>query len=266
MRADAVNELSTASNMLNDAQAKIDGAGIASDRLRTSIGVLGGFRASLEIYKAGSGIADSAGALAAAKAAAGAAGAARAKLAPLLDQIRPIPQQVSEILAPFAANPSAGIVNATAAGIGKGIEAPGMFDFSALLAAASPVLDAALGNQKAVEQAIGNVDIDLFLAAANEALLAAEELRASASALATGPERYQALQRATHCFGEIKSGATPAVAVTSTNTGDNSPGVPGTGTTPGTETGAMVAGGTTGGPGPIDGIAGCGPQSCRVRT
>jgi len=219
MRADATTELGTASDQLNAAQAKIDSATVAVSDLRTSLGVLDGFRANLTLYKMGSGIANGAGAtpegaLAAAKTAAAAASAARDKLTPQIEQMQAIPPQVEQILAPFAGNPSAAVVVSAAANIGKGIEAPGLFDFPSLLAVAMPVIDAALAAQKSVEQAIANVDIEALYSVGNSALAAAEDLRTKAIALGTGPERYQALQRASNCFGQIKTAGEPVTTKT----------------------------------------------------
>jgi beta-lactam-binding protein with PASTA domain len=68
-----------------------------------------------------------------------------------------------------------------------------------------------LNNQKNVETAIGKVDLAGIINSARDALTEADNLRTTARAAAGGPERYQALQRASQCFAHIKRDV-PAIA------------------------------------------------------
>ena len=221
-RAEATSELFAASNLLNAAQAKTDGADVAVDQRGISVGAREGFRTSLMIYKGASGVADNAGvtpdaAFQAAKAAAERARAAREKLGPMLDQLRAFPPQITTLLTPYVSQDiEAAALDAEARKIGAAVESPPVVDVGALISLAAPMIDAALVNQKGVERAIGNTDLDAIISAAREAIAEAGNVRNTARALATGPERYQALQRASECLARIKTPAELAIAKTTT--------------------------------------------------
>jgi hypothetical protein len=231
LRTEATNELAGASSVLNAAQAKLDATDISLDQLRTSKAVLDGLRSTLVVYNAGSGIADRAGAmpdsaLAAAKAAAKAASTAREKMDFLSQRVQNLSSQISKIVAPFvSSDPEAAALDTSAQALGKDIPDAGMFDFGALLTMASPVIDAVIANQKAIEKAIGNVDIDAIVSAANDALTSADAQRRGAKELASGPDRYKSLQNASLCFAMMgEAGKQMAEATTQqTDLAGNSP-------------------------------------------
>lgn len=216
-KADATSDLFAASNALNTAQATVDKVDSAVDQLRTSIATLDGFRSSLTIYKMGSGAAEGAGikpdaAFTAAKAAAERASAARDKLGPMLEQLRNLGSQISNMLVPYMGMDAEAVALAAAAqNLGSGIESPSLLDIGALITLASPLVDVALTNQRNVEKAIGNVDIDGIINGAREALTEADGAR-SASALGTGPERYRSLQTANQCLAAIGAGKSEKTA------------------------------------------------------
>jgi hypothetical protein len=228
-QAQATADLFGASNALNTAQAKIDNVDVAVDQLRTATASLDGFRTSLTLYQGASGVADTAGmkpdaAFMASKAAAERASAARQKLGTLLEQLHAIPPQITTMLAPYVARDiEAAALDAEARRIGQGVEPPPLIDLGALILLAAPTIEAALTNQNYVEKAIGSVDLEAIITDSREALTAADNLRGAARAVATSPERYQALQRASQCFAQIKSAAASAVA-TDTLTPPSSPG------------------------------------------
>ena len=232
-RAQASGALFTASDALNVAQAKLDSVDVAVDELGTSIAVLEGFRTSLMIFKGASGVVNGAGitpeaALAAAKTAAANASKAREKIGPLTEQLMAIPPQIAAMLAPYVANDAeAAALDAEAGKLAEGIEPPPLVDIGAMITVAAPVIEAALASQKNVENLIGNVDLDAIIRDAQEARTAADALRTPAKALATGPERYQALQRASECYARLAA-ATGVVAVAKTDDkpGDMPPLVP----------------------------------------
>jgi beta-lactam-binding protein with PASTA domain len=228
-RAESTADLFAATNVLNAAQAKIEGVNVAVDQLRTSTAALEGFQTSLTLYKIGSGAAEAANAspdapFAAAKAAAQRASAARDKLAPLLEQLRSIPPQITKMLAPYIRfDIEAAAMDAAARQIGTGIEQPSLVDLGALIMLASPTIEAALNNQKSVESAIGRVNLDSIISAAHDAITEAENLRTGASAIAATPERYRALQNASQCFAMIKFSGASEVAATESPTAAAAP-------------------------------------------
>ncbi len=224
LRTKATNELIGATNLLNAAQAKLDATDISFDQLRASTSALTGMQTAFLAYKLGSGAADSAdatpdGALAAAKAAAKLASAAREKVDFLSQRVQTLSSQVSQIVAPFIdSDAEAAALDTSAQALGKDIPATGMFDFGTLLTMASPIIDAALANQKAVEKAIANVDLDAVLSAANDALTSADAERRGAKELASGPDRYKALQNASTCMAMMATAEKQAAEATPTPT------------------------------------------------
>ena len=169
----------------------------------------------------GSGAAEGVGikpdaAFTAAKAAAERASAARDKLGPMLEQLRNFGSQISNMLVPYLGMDAEAVALAAAAqNLGSAIESPSLLDIGALITLASPLVDVALTNQRNVEKAIGNIDIDGIINAAREALTEADSVRGG-SALATGPERYRSLQSANQCLAAIGTGKSETAEATPT--------------------------------------------------
>jgi RHS repeat-associated protein len=228
-KAEATSLVFETSNALNAAQEKIDATNIATDALRTSINALQGYQSTLAAMQFGDNVAQSAGtnvtdALAAAKAAVQAAEQARAKVTASLTELRSIGPQVRAVLQPVAWSADVAVLQAQADALGSGVDEPPVLDLNRLLSMAMPEIDAFLQNQKRVEQMILSTDIGVLLQGATAALVAADTTRSSTQAL-VGPERYQALQRASQCITEIKT-AVPAVAANSLNNDDQGGGSP----------------------------------------
>lgn len=217
-RKEATADLMAASNLLNTAQEKTDGADAGIDALQTAIGELEGFKTKLDAYKVGSALADKAdvspdAALAAAKAAAARAETERTKLTTALGEIGTIAPKMTRLLSPYImTHNEAAVLAAEALDLADGIEEPGLFTFSTLLSAATPVIDAAIANQKAVEKAVANINLDSILAEAREVLSSAQTARTNVSAIASGVERYRPLQTASQCLALIKTA--PKIAET----------------------------------------------------
>ncbi len=217
-RKEATNELMGASNLLNNAQAKVDGIDGSIQALSTAIAVLNGFKASLTIYQMGGAMAEKAnispeGPLNAAKAAAQNAEATRTKLTTAMGELRGIIGKVVTLVSPYTATEIEAVaIQAAANGLSAGLEEPGTFNFGTLLSLATPVVDAAIANQKAVEKTLGNLDIDSVVNSATEVLQSAQTAFSNASAIAAGPERYRPLQNASQCFALLKPASKTAEA------------------------------------------------------
>lgn len=214
-QSEATNAIMKASNELNAAQAKVDGADVAVDQLRSSYNFLQSFSLKVAAIRAAGKAAEFGGissenSLAAARAANDRAAAARGPIPGLLEKINRLAAQAKAVLQPFASELEAAPLLAQAGGMGSGLDDTSIFDINGLIRGAAPLINPMIALVKNVDQALASVEIDPILIDAQNTLAEAERLRGAARALANGAERYQALQAASQCFAQIK--AVPKVA------------------------------------------------------